>query len=234
MRRLGPALLVIVLVMMPPSLAANEAVPGRADLIALIRDYREALERVLGFDEAAVERAARETGKLRALRAVAVVSRRELEESERSLAAAEAKLADTRWRIREADFTLSEALAAEARPPGRLLPAPARPAAAPVLVRYQGPGRWSLAETSKLQRFFVGRFGRPLPVSAVGQTPLHDQLGFAHHEALDVALSPDSSEGTALMQYLRAAGIPFIAFRGAVRGEATGAHIHIGAASPRF
>ena len=234
MRRLGPALLAIALVTMPASLAADEAVPGRAELIALIRDYRAALESVLGFDEAAVERAARETEKRRELLARAIVSRRELQESERVLAAAEAKLAETRWRIREAEYTLSEALAAEARPADRPLPAPERPDPTPVLVRNAGPGRWSLAETPKLQSFFAGRFGRLLPVSALGQTPLHDRLGFDHHDALDVAVPPDSPEGAALIQYLRAAEIPFMTFRGAVPGEATGAHIHVGAASPRF
>ena len=35
------------------------------------------------------------------------------------------------------------------------------------------------------------------------------------------------------MAYLRSAGFSFFAFRGAVPGEATGAHIHIGEASRR-
>jgi hypothetical protein len=233
MRRLTPALLVIALAMTPLPLAADERAPGRADLVAVVREYRAALERVREFDEAAVERAAREAEKRRELLAREIVSRRDLEQSERVLAAAEAKLAETRWRIRETDYTLSEALA-EPRPDDRLLPAPERPDPAPLLVQYHGPGRWSLAEAPKIQTFFARHFGRPLPVSAFGQTPLHDRLGFDHHEALDVAVPPDSPEGAALMQYLRAAGISFIAFRGAVPGEATGAHIHIGAASPRF
>src|SRR5712691_5449652 len=108
-------LFVIALAMTPAPLAADEGVPGRADLVAVVRDYRAALERVREFDEAAVERAAREAEKRRELLARAIVSRRELEESERVLAAAEAKLAETRGRIQEADHTLLEALA-EPRP----------------------------------------------------------------------------------------------------------------------
>ena len=50
---------------------------------------------------------------------------------------------------------------------------------------------------------------------------------------MDVAVSPDSQEGRALMVYLRRAGIPFIAFRNKMRGWATGAHIHIGTPSLR-
>jgi hypothetical protein len=51
---------------------------------------------------------------------------------------------------------------------------------------------------------------------------------------MDVALSPDSSEGKALMDYLRTQGIPFIAFHYAVPGSATGAHIHVGSPSHRL
>jgi hypothetical protein len=58
-------------------------------------------------------------------------------------------------------------------------------------------------------------------------------LRFDHRDAIDVALHPDSLEGRTLLGYLRHAGIPFMAFRNAVPGAATGAHIHIGRASPR-
>lgn len=37
----------------------------------------------------------------------------------------------------------------------------------------------------------------------------------------------------AWLAYLRAQGVPFLAFRGARDGEATGAHVHIGDPSPR-
>jgi hypothetical protein len=73
-----------------------------------------------------------------------------------------------------------------------------------------------------------------LPVSAFGQTALHDRMGFDHRNALDVAVHPDSPEGRALMQYLLDAGIPFMAWRGAVPGSSTGAHIHVGQPSPRI
>jgi hypothetical protein len=80
----------------------------------------------------------------------------------------------------------------------------------------------------------VARAGnRPLPVSAYGQTALHDRLGFDHRHALDVAVHPDTSEGRALVAFLKAHGIPFIAFRTAEVGASTGAHVHIGSPSPR-
>jgi len=82
--------------------------------------------------------------------------------------------------------------------------------------------------------FFQQKFGHSMPISAFGQTGVHDRLGFDHHNSMDVALNPDSSEGQALMAYLRQSGIPFIAFRHAVPGSATGAHIHVGYPSHRL
>ena len=105
----------------------------------------------------------------------------------------------------------------------------------PGLVRYSGVADWSLADGApRLQKWFTARFGRSLPVSAFGQSTLHDRMGFDHRNALDVALHPDSPEGRALMEYLRSAGVPFIAAWGAIPGSASGAHIHVGQPSPKM
>ena len=84
-----------------------------------------------------------------------------------------------------------------------------------------------------IKPFFLSKFGRSLPVSAFGQTRLHSRLGFDHRNSVDVALSPDSAEGRALLKKLRGFGVPFITFRRAIPGIATGAHIHVGRPSPR-
>ena len=221
-------LVVLLLGLAPAAPAADQRASARADLIAAIRAYQAALERLVVFHEAAVARAATQVEQRRELLARGIVSRREVEDSERVLASAQAKLAETRREMVVTDHSLVEALVTD-----RPAPAPNRQETTPMLVRYHGTARWSLAEAPKIQSFFQRRFGRPLPVSAFGQTPLHDRLGFDHHEALDVAIVPDSPEGAALMAYLRSAGFSFFAFRGAVPGEATGAHIHIGEASRR-
>ncbi|HEX9442535.1 MAG TPA: hypothetical protein VGA73_00370 [Candidatus Binatia bacterium] len=93
---------------------------------------------------------------------------------------------------------------------------------------------WSLEQAEKIKEFFLAKFGRALPVSAIGQTAVHDHMKFDHREAMDVALSPDSKEGRALIGYLRETGIPFMAFRRKIAGVATGPHIHIGNPSPRL
>src|SRR5262249_23615442 len=86
----------------------------------------------------------------------------------------------------------------------------------------------------KVGSYFLSRFGERMPISAYGQTATHDRLGFDHRNSVDVAVHPDSAEGQGLMAYLKTNGIPFIAFRHAVTGSATGAHIHIGYPSHRI
>jgi hypothetical protein len=133
-----------------------------------------------------------------------------------------------RW-IFEDDLALTELVARTAPPLGA-----GGYEDSALLVRYNGPTAWSLSDAGKIESFFLARFGRTMPVSARGQTAAHDRMGFDHHNAMDVAVYPDSEEGRALMQYLKQSGIPFIAFRGKMAGAATGAHIHIGKPSLRL
>jgi hypothetical protein len=236
MWRLPRLIIALVLVFASTSFATDPTTSTRADLVAAILSYRAALDKLWEFHVTAVSRAAAEVDKRRDLLARGIISRRELEESERALEVAEGKMAGTRREMVVADQSLAEAMI---EPPSLPRGVPGRPAPehyemTPLFVHYRGPARWSLAEAPKIQSFFARRFGRPLPVSAFGQTPLHDRLGFDHRDAIDVAVTPDSPEGSALMTFLRGAGISFMAFRGAVKGEATGAHIHVGPASRRL
>jgi hypothetical protein len=73
-----------------------------------------------------------------------------------------------------------------------------------------------------------------MPVSADGETATHRALGFDHRGRVDVAVNPDQPEGVWLMGYLQKNRIPYFAFRMAVQGKATGAHIHIGPQSARL
>jgi len=161
------------------------------------------------------------------------MTEREVRDGKRALAAAQKDVEDTRRAMTEADRMLGEAHMADV---GRTRPlARGQYEETAGLVRFAGSAEWSLAvDTPKLQRFFQGRFGKALPVSAYGQSALHDRMGFDHRNALDVALHPDSPEGRALMVFLRMNDIPFIAAWGTVPGQASGAHIHVGQPSPRL
>jgi hypothetical protein len=68
----------------------------------------------------------------------------------------------------------------------------------------------------------------------MGETAVHRSLGFDHRGRVDVAINPDQPEGHWLLEYLVDKHIPYFAFRHAVTGKATGAHIHIGPMSTRF
>lgn len=164
-----------------------------------------------------------------------LISNRELRESERAVNSTLSEIERVREWIAEDDIALSLTEEAAEEEMERL------PAVAlggydetATLIRYNGGTNWSLAQVGKIKAFFLERFGYPLPVSALGQSLTHERLGLDHRDAVDVAVRPDSPQGRALMVYLRKHSIPFLAFRNAVRGVATGAHIHIGRRSLRL
>lgn len=196
--------------------------------------YRSALERVLAIHERELTRRSELSDLRQDLFERGVLSRREFEEGQQALNDARRNVEDTRRAMMDADRMLAEARMAEVL--ARLTPLPRGGYEETAgLVRYNGVASWSLThDLDRLQQFFESRFGRALPISALGQTPMHDRMGFDHHNAVDVAVHPDSPEGRALMDYLRSAGIPFIAAWGAIPGAASGAHIHVGQPSPRL
>jgi hypothetical protein len=214
--------------------APNRLQKTASDVIAATQNYRGALERVLAIYERDLAQRA-ELAELRQdLFEREVLSRREFEESQRAQAEAQKNVDETRAAMAAADRMLSEARMAEAL--AGLMPLPRGGYEETAgLARFNGLAAWSLTvDTPRLQQFFQGRFGRALPISAFGQTALHDRMGFDHRNALDLAVHPDSPEGRALMEHLRARGIPFIAAWGTIPGSTSGAHIHVGQPSPRI
>ena len=213
----------------PPSARARAA-----EIVTALKEYRATLERLLPLQERELAAAIQRRDERRQLLESGIISRKEFEETEAAVERATQKVEETRRAMVGVDHALAEATTARALaglPP--LRPGGFEQRAG--LIRFNGTAAWSLkADTVKLQQFFVTRFGRSLPISSYGQTPLHDRMGLDHRDALDVAVHPDSPEGRALMDYLRSAGIPFIAAWTAVPGATSGAHIHVGQPSPRI
>ena len=205
-----------------------------AEIVTTLREYQASLETLLPLRERELAGATRRREEWRELLERGIISRKEFEDTEAAVARAQEKLEQNQRDIAAADQAMAEAMAARAL--AALPPlGPGAYAQSAGLIRYNGPAAWSLtADTPRLRRFFAARFGRPLPVSSYGQTPLHDRMGLDHREALDVAVHPDSPEGRTVTDFLRAAGIPFIVSWGAVPGSASGAHIHVGQPSPRI
>jgi hypothetical protein len=205
-----------------------------AEIVLALKEYRASLEILLPLRDREAAGATKLRDQRWEFRKRGIISRKEFEETEAAVARAEEKREETRRAIAGADQAMAEAASARALTDLPSLGSGGYEQTAD-LIRYNGPAVWSLKpDTARLRQFFAARFGRPLPVSSYGQTPLHDRMGFDHKDALDVAVHPDSPEGRTLMDFLRAARIPFIASWGAVPGSASGAHIHVGQPSPRI
>jgi hypothetical protein len=97
-----------------------------------------------------------------------------------------------------------------------------------------GSGVLSTAKAHQLETDYEKVFRKELPVSARGDTSFHRMMGFDHTGRLDVALLPDSAEGQWLRLWLDRSGVPYLAFRSAVKGQASAAHIHIGPPSSKL
>ncbi|HLM56861.1 MAG TPA: hypothetical protein VK422_12155 [Pyrinomonadaceae bacterium] len=213
----------------------------QAQLVEATEDYKKSLRELLALREVDERNRLAELEKVKKLNAEGLLSKRDVEKSEGEVAASRARSEEVRQRLTAADVFLAEALA---EPEFAEMPAPAVAASKrtppPVhatrsgYLRYAGFTDWRLSDSGRVQGFFASRFGRQLPVSAYGQTDLHNRMNFDHRNSMDVALHPDSAEGRALLEYLRSQGIPFLAFRGAIAGSATGPHIHVGRPSHRI
>jgi hypothetical protein len=175
-----------------------------------------------------VEKLSKNTDLLRQLYSEGLIALNELEKSEQELAAAKVRAEETKK---------AQELASKAQELAKTKPLIKRtsmPLSNGSAVMRSNGGNWSIGNLSMIQQFFSTTFGRPLPTSTIGQSATHNRMGWDHRHAVDVGLHPDSSEGRALIAYLQNAGIPFLAFRGAVPGVSTGPHIHIGNPSRRI
>lgn len=214
----------------------NELARLRDEFVKATNEYKESLEKLRSSYERDVTKAETKLATSKELFAQGLLSRSEVEAAERAAADAKGKVSETLQRMTTADAQIA----------GMLLEVDAEKALAKIsirrgglvrtssYVRFNGSASWALSDVWKVQRFFVETFKKPLPITVFGQGSIHDRWKLAHHNSIDVSLHPDSSEGQALLNFLRNNGIPFLAFRGAIPGTATGPHIHIGRPSYRY
>jgi hypothetical protein len=217
--------------------AADQYAKSRDEFIKLTKEYKESLAQLLALYEKDALRAEDGLAKAKGLYTEGLISKRDLEARAREVESAKAKITETRQQMVAADERVAETLV-ESQTIEQMAKAPLAPGKwtqTTAYIRYGGAlGAWSLsAGAGKVQNFFLQKFGRQLPISAFGQSAIHDRWGLDHRNAMDVGLNPDGPEGQALMAFLRSNGIPFTAFRYAIPGTATGPHIHIGRPSHR-
>ena len=213
---------------------SNQVSRANADVIVAATKNKESVKALIPHYEAILITATEAVEKRKELQAKGLVSKSELDSGDQAVKDAQAQLDDARRQLLESDHLMAEANAESAKPGSSGSPGTGRYTVRAAVMRYSGTGSWALTQASQVKGFFAAKFGRQLPVSALGQSETHNRLRFNHSNAVDVALHPDSAEGKALIDYLRSNGIPYLAFRSAIRGVATGAHIHIGHPSHRL
>jgi len=207
------------------------------EFIKATKEYKANLDKLRASYQRDVNKAEVELTKSRDLFAAGLIARKDLEASERVVAAAKDKVAEVDRNNAVADTQIADTLLeaeAEAKlrtskpvPKGGLVSTAA-------MIRYNGGGAWVLSDAWKVQRFFQQAFRKPLPISVFGQGAIHVRWRLDHNNSMDVSLHPDGAEGQAVLGFLRSNGIPFLAFRQAIPGTATGPHIHIGKPSHRY
>jgi hypothetical protein len=204
-------------------------------------DYKSSVERLLALYEAESQQAEAKLKTVKQLLAQGLVTRSEVQAAEQAAAQKRIEVAEAQVQLKSAEVLISEAMVeVEAEEPTPKIRSNSAARAANTMVqttayiRFGGAHAWALSDASAIKQFFTRRFGRALPIGAFGQSALHDRWGYDHRNAMDVGVSPDTAEGQALMEYLRANGIPFTAFHFAVPGKATGPHIHVGLPSHRI
>jgi hypothetical protein len=204
------------------------------EYIKATKDYKASLEKLLPLYEKNQHTAEQKLEQSKELFKQGLISKREMDDAEQASLESRARIADVRKQMTDADAQVASALL-EIETDKKIGKLPkggfVRSAS---LIRYAGAGPWALSQVGKIDAFFRQRFGRPLPIAVFGQGPIHNQWRLDHRNAMDVSVNPNGPEAQPLMDFLRANGIPFSAFRSAIPGVATGPHIHIGLPSHRY
>src|ERR1044071_2504264 len=220
-----------------PAPPPTELAKLREEFVNATKEYKTSLEKLLAIYEGYVEKAEEKLDLSKKLLAEGLISKTQVEENERAVAAAKEKVSETRRQMSTADEQIGGVLvetAADEQIAKDLRLARQRLVRTSSFTRFIGGPGWNLGEAWKIQRFFSDTFHRELPIAVFGQGAIHERWRLDHRNAMDIQLHPDGAEGQALLNFLQKNGIPYSAFRSAIPGTATGPHIHIGRPSHRY
>ena len=220
-----------------PAPPPTELTKLREEFVKATNEYKSSLGKLLPYYESDVKKAEEKLELSKKLLAEGLVPRTQVEENERALALAKEKVAETNRHMTNAESQIAGVLvetAADEEISKNLRFAKQRLVRTAAFTRFTGAGGWNLGDAWKVQRFFSDTFKKQLPIAVFGQGAIHDRWRLDHRNAMDIQLHPDGVEGRALLNFLQANGIPYLAFRSAIPGTATGPHIHIGRPSHRY
>jgi hypothetical protein len=216
--------------------AKSELAELRDRYVATTKEYKASLQKLLMLYEGSLRKAEQRHENSQKLFDQGLLSKRDLEDSERGVTDARLKISTVDQQIAGADTEIAQALV-EVETEKQMKKLGSRRGGfvqTTSFIRFTGAGRWLLSQASPIESFFQQTFKRPLPVAVFGQGAIHNQWRLDHRNAMDISLRPDEPEGQALIDFLKRNGIPFSAFRTAIPGVATGPHIHIGMPSHRY
>ena len=218
-----------------PTTTQSDLSKLRDEYISATNNYKDSLEKLRLSYEGSLKRAEEKLAVSQKLYAEGLIARIQLDETERAVTEAKAKVAETQRQMDAAETQIASVIL-ETRAEEQLTKNLAKGAflRTTALIRYNGVSGFSLSDAGRVQSFFSQAFNKSLPIAVFGQGAIHDRWHLDHRNAMDISLHPDSVEGQALMGFLQRNGIPFSAFRQAIPGTATGPHIHIGRPSHRY
>lgn len=215
----------------------NELTKLREEFVKTSNEYKSSLEKLIAIYESNVKKAEEKLAQSRKLFEEGLISKVQFEENERAVASEREKLKGAQRQMAEADDQIAAILVeseAEKTIARNLRLARQSLVRTTAFTRFTGTSGWGLGEAWKVQRFFSDTFKKELPIAVFGQGAVHDRWRLDHRNAMDISLHPDSAEGQALLNFLQQNGVPYLAFRSAIPGTATGPHIHIGRPSHRY
>lgn len=221
----------------PAAAPVNELTKLRDDYVKITNEYKASLEKLIAIYEINVKKAKDKLDQSKKLLDEGLISRLDVEKHELTVSAEQEKLNGARRQLTEADAQIAAILVeteAEKTIAKNLRLARQRLVRTNSFIRFTGSSGWGLGQAWRIQRFFSDTFKKQLPVAVFGQGAIHDRWRLDHRNAMDISLHPDSPEGQALLSFLQQNGIPYLAFRSAIPGTATGPHIHIGRPSHRY
>ena len=221
----------------PTPARVTELAKLREQYVQATNEYKASLQKLVPLYEAEVKRAEDKLAVSQKLLAEGLIARTQVEENQRVLAEANQKVAETRRQMTIADDQIAAVLvetAADEQLSKNLNLAKQRLVRTSSFIRFNGGPGWNIGEAWKIQRFFSDSFRKELPIAVFGQGAIHNHWRLDHRNSMDISLHPDSAEGQALLNFLQRNGIPYLAFRSAIPGTATGPHIHIGRPSHRY
>lgn len=220
-----------------PAKPPTELTKLREEYVKATNEYKASLGKLLPLYENQLKKAEEKLEVSKKLLADGLIPKTQLEEYERAVAVAKQNIAETNRSMTSADEQVAAVLVeadANEQIAKNLRLAKQGLVRTSAFTRFTGAGGWNLGDSWKVQRFFYDTFNKQLPIAVFGQGPIHDRWRLDHHNAMDIQLHPDGVEGRALLEFLQKNGIPYLAFRSAIPGTATGPHIHIGRPSHRY